>query len=228
MSSFTGYANRPDRAKAIAAVAVGPCSRSPPSSCPASTSISPSRGRDDDDLRLIEPKPPPPPPPPPKRAAQMPRRARGRRRRARRPSRPRSSRRRSPIPGRSPIPAAPVAGQGSATARARRSLEAAPAPVGAASGRGGGGAGFTPARRISKIPDREYRQLAATGIAVGQRRGDDQGQSGRERIALPRCAVERRPRGRCHDVPADAPPCPLRPGSRSVRTADRSGRHLRA
>jgi protein TonB len=39
------------------------------------------------------------------------------------------------------------------------------------SGNGAGGGGdysrFTPARRISKIPDREYRRLAATGILNG-------------------------------------------------------------
>ena len=36
-------------------------------------------------------------------------------------------------------------------------------------GPGGGGdySGYTPARRISRIPDREYRRLAATGIERG-------------------------------------------------------------
>ena len=53
----------------------------------------------------------------------------------------------------------------------RRGRHTAPAPGagGSGSGRGGGGdySKFTPARRISKIPDREYRRLAATGIRSG-------------------------------------------------------------
>jgi protein TonB len=39
---------------------------------------------------------------------------------------------------------------------------------GSGTGRGGGGDGFTPARRISKIPDHEYRRLASTGLQSGR------------------------------------------------------------
>ena len=72
------------------------------------------------------------------------------------------------IPVQSPIPAAPVAGQGSATTAGAAASGNGTGAGGSGTGRGGGGgAGFTPARRISKIPDREYRRLAATGIESG-------------------------------------------------------------
>jgi protein TonB len=71
------------------------------------------------------------------------------------------------LPVQSPIPTAPVAGQGSATITGAASTGSGAGAGGGGTGRGGGGSGFTPARKISKIPDREYRRLAATGIASG-------------------------------------------------------------
>jgi len=72
-----------------------------------------------------------------------------------------------PVP--SPIPAAKVAGTGSASTSG-----AALAGSGTGAGAGGNGPGgggdfsrFTPARRISKIPDREYRMLASSGLQSG-------------------------------------------------------------
>lgn len=70
-----------------------------------------------------------------------------------------------PVP--SPIPAAPVAGQGSASSAGAATAGNGTGAGGSGMGRGGGGADFTPARRISKIPDREYRRLAGTGIVSG-------------------------------------------------------------
>jgi protein TonB len=72
-----------------------------------------------------------------------------------------------PVP--SPIPAAKVAGIGSSASSGAGLAGNGTGAGGAGSGAGGGGdfAGFTPARRISKIPDREYRSLAATGLRSG-------------------------------------------------------------
>jgi len=75
---------------------------------------------------------------------------------------------RLPVP--SPVPAAPVAGTGSAPSAGASNI---PGPGtgagGSGNGRGGGGGdGFTPARKITKIPDREYRRISAMS---GMRRG---------------------------------------------------------
>jgi protein TonB len=73
------------------------------------------------------------------------------------------------LPVRSPIPAAKVAGTGSST-RSGAALSGTGTGAGAGgSGPGGGGdfSGYTPARRITRIPNRDYRQLAATGLQAG-------------------------------------------------------------
>lgn len=77
------------------------------------------------------------------------------------------------LPARPPVPAAPVAGQGSAPTAGAAMAGTGTGAGGSGTGLGGGGmggsgAGFTPARRISKIPDREYRRFVATS---GMRRG---------------------------------------------------------
>ena len=73
-----------------------------------------------------------------------------------------------PVP--SPLPAAPVAGTGSATSAGASNI-AGPGTGAGGSGNGlggGGTGGFTPARKITKIPDREYRRISAIG---GMQRG---------------------------------------------------------
>jgi protein TonB len=67
-----------------------------------------------------------------------------------------------PLP--SPVPAAPVAGSGSAVSAGASTLAGPGTGAGGnGSGLGGGGSGegFTPARKITKIPDREYRRITA-------------------------------------------------------------------
>jgi protein TonB len=73
------------------------------------------------------------------------------------------------LPVRSPIPAAKVAGTGNAPTSGAATAGNGTGAGEAGSGLGGGGdySRFTPARRISKIPDREYRMLAATGMQSG-------------------------------------------------------------
>jgi periplasmic protein TonB len=77
------------------------------------------------------------------------------------------------LPAKPPVAAAPVPGQGAAPSAGAATAGAGTGAGGAGTGLGGGGtgssgAGFTPARRISKIPDREYRRFVATS---GMRRG---------------------------------------------------------
>jgi protein TonB len=76
------------------------------------------------------------------------------------------------VPAKPPVAAAPVAGTESASRSGAALSGTGPGAGGTGSGRGGGGAGdfsgYTPARRITKIPDREYRRIAAVS---GQRTG---------------------------------------------------------
>lgn len=77
------------------------------------------------------------------------------------------------LPARPPVAAAPVAGQGAAPSAGAAMAGTGTGAGGSGTGLGGGGtggsgSGFTPAQRISKIPDREYRRFVATS---GMRRG---------------------------------------------------------
>ena len=77
------------------------------------------------------------------------------------------------IPAKPPVAAAPVPGQGAAPSAGAATAGSGTGAGGSGTGLGGGGtggtgAGFTPARRISKIPDREYRRFVTTS---GMRRG---------------------------------------------------------
>lgn len=71
----------------------------------------------------------------------------------------------------SPVPAAKVAGTGNATTSGAAAAGTGTGAGGTGLGRGGGGyadySRFTPARRISRIPDREYRMLASSGLQSG-------------------------------------------------------------
>ena len=73
------------------------------------------------------------------------------------------------LPTPSPIPAAKVAGIGTRTSSGAGASGTGAGATGTGNGPGGGGnfAGFTPARRITRIPDGEYRRLASTGIRSG-------------------------------------------------------------
>jgi protein TonB len=72
-----------------------------------------------------------------------------------------------PVP--TPIPAAKVAVSGHQPISGAAASGTGTGAGGAGNGPGGGGdtSGYTPARRISKIPDSQYRALAATGIRSG-------------------------------------------------------------
>ncbi|HET9813086.1 MAG TPA: TonB family protein [Sphingomicrobium sp.] len=168
MSSYRGTAEGPDRAKAIVAViAVHALLAAGILTGLNVRIVSAAVERlKTFDIRIPPPPPPPRPPPP----APRPQQAR------KPPGAPAKAAEPSPvvapppkIPAPSPIPAAPVAGTGSATRSGASTSGSGTGAGGSGNGAGGGGdySRFTPARRISKIPDREYRRLAATGMRRG-------------------------------------------------------------
>jgi periplasmic protein TonB len=168
MSSYTGTAGRPDRAKAIAAViAVHLCL-----AVAILTGLNVRMvGQAVEVLKTFdirEPPPPPPEPPPPPRPKPKPAKLEeGAAGKKANPTPIVAPKPRIPVP--SPIPAAPIAGTGSATRSGAANYGTGPGAGGAGNGPGGGGdySRFTPARRISRIPDREYRNLAASGLQSG-------------------------------------------------------------
>ena len=164
MSSYRGTAERPDQLKAaMAVIAVH-----------AVLAAVILTGLNVDTVRravetmttiaVVEPEPPPPPPPQATRPDPAPEEAGAPGKKAE-PTQIVAPPLKLPV--QSPIPAAPVAGQGSATSAGATASGSGTGAGGTGTGRGGGGAGFTPARRTTKIPDREYRRLAATGIESG-------------------------------------------------------------
>ena len=167
MSSYRGTADTPSRAKAIAAVIAVHAALGAAISTGLSVDMA---ERVIERLQTIDirlPRPPPEPPPPPAREEKKVELEEGAAGKKAEPSpivapKPR-------IPVQSPLPAAPVAGTGSATTAGAADYGTGTGAGGSGSGRGGGGdySKFTSARRISKIPDREYRWLAATGMRSG-------------------------------------------------------------
>jgi periplasmic protein TonB len=169
VSSYHGAADRQQRVKAIAAVivvhvalglvilsglSVGLVQRAAESL----TTI---------DIHQLPPPPPVQPPPRPAPRPQAMKKPAGAEAKKAEPTPVVASQPKIPLP--SPIPAARVAGTGSSPSAGAGASGNGTGAGGAGNGPGGRGdfAGFTPARRISKIPDREYRALAATGLRSG-------------------------------------------------------------
>jgi protein TonB len=72
------------------------------------------------------------------------------------------------IPSPSPLPAAKVAGTSASTEAGAAGVGNGTGAGSAGNGPGAGGTGaFTPARKLTKIPDSEYRRFAATGVISG-------------------------------------------------------------
>jgi protein TonB len=168
MSSYRGTADRPDQAKAIAGVVVVHL-------CLAAIILSglnvPEVRQAVEKLTTINITPPPPPPPvqPPPKPVPKPqamKRPEGTPAKKAEPSPVVAPQPKLPVP--SPVPAAKVAGMGTAATSGAASGNGTGAG-GAGNGLGGGGdtTGFTPARKITKIPNREYRRLADSGMPAG-------------------------------------------------------------
>ena len=161
MTSYTGTANHPDRAKAIAAVAAVHVALAAAILTGLNVQMVKQAVERLKTFDIRQPPPPPPePPPPPQPRPEQAKLDEGAAGKKANPTpivapKPR-------IPVQSPLPAAPIAGTGSATRAGAATHGTGTGAGGSGSGRGGGGAdGFTPAQKISKIPDREYRRLVS-------------------------------------------------------------------
>jgi protein TonB len=119
-------------------------------------------------ISIIQP-PPPPVRPPPKlvRHAEAEKKPEGAAAKKAEPAPVVAPQPQLPVP--SPLPAAKVAGNGAATTSGAAFAGNGTGAGGAGNGAGGGGdfTGFTPAQKITKIPNREYRRLADSGMAAG-------------------------------------------------------------
>ena len=167
MSSYSGTAERPDRAKAIAAVlavhaALAFIILSGLNVRMVSQAVERLKTFD---IRL--PPPPPPPPPPPARKAQAMKKPQGAPAKQAEPTPVVAPPPKIPAP--SPIPAAKVAGTGSASTSGAAGTGTGTGAGGYGTGAGGGAYdGFTPAQKITKIPNSEYRRLASvSGMQFG-------------------------------------------------------------
>jgi len=163
MSSYLGTSDRPDRAKAIAAVvavhvALGAIILSGLNGGFVSHAIDTLKT-----FNINEPPPPPPPPPPPAQkpsAAKKPEGAPAKKAQATPVVAPQPK---LPIP--SPIPAAKVAGTGSAPTSGAGASGNGTGAGGSGNGPGGGGADyskFTPARLIRNLTRGDYRAIAGS------------------------------------------------------------------
>ena len=167
MSSYRGTADRPDQAKAaVAVIAVHVALAFVILSGLHVSFVSEAVDRLKT-FNLQQPPPPPPVPPPPKPQpkAQM-EKPQGAPAKRAEPTPVVAPPPRIPAP--SPIPAAKVAGTGSASTSGAAAAGSGTGAGGYGNGTGGGGSGgFTPARKLTKIPDREYRRFASSGISSG-------------------------------------------------------------
>ena len=163
MSSYLGTADRPDRAKAIAAVVAVHVALAFVIVTGLNVRMVAQAVEQLKTFNLQTPPVPPPPKPQPKPKMKQPEGA------------PAKKAEPTPvvappprIPAPSPIPAARVAGTGSASTAGAAASGNGTGAGGSGYGTGGGGTGsFTPARKLSKIPNREYRRFASTGIPTG-------------------------------------------------------------
>lgn len=169
VSSYQGTADRPDRAKAIAAVVAVHCALAFIIFTGLNVQMARHAIETLTTITISEPPPPPPVQPPPKPAPkpQAMKRPEGAAAKKAEPTPVVAPQPKLPVP--SPVPAAKVAGTGTATASGAAAAGNGTGASGAGNGPGGGGdfTGYTPARRVTRIPDREYRTLAATGLRSG-------------------------------------------------------------
>ena len=162
-------ADNPDRIKALAGVlvvhvALGAAILSGLDVRSVETTIERLRTFD-----IIEP--PAPPPPPPARQAERAKEEEGAAGRKAEPTPVVAPKPKIVVPAKTPVVAAPVPGTGSAPSAGAALSGSGTGAGGSGMGRGGGGrgdfTGFTPARMLNKIPDREYRRISGGRIPRG-------------------------------------------------------------
>ena len=169
VSSYRGTSDRPDQAKAITAVVAVHVALA--FIILSGLNVSMVRRAVEQmttiDIRSQPPPPPVRPPPKPTPEADAMKKPEGAAAKAAEPTPVVAPEPQIPMP--SPLPAAKVAGTGSSTSSGAATAGSGTGAGGSGNGPGGGGdfSGFTPARRISKIPDSEYDALAATGLRRG-------------------------------------------------------------
>lgn len=171
MSSYRGTADRPQRAKAIAAVVAVHAALG--FVIVSGLNVPIARGTVERLITLEIKEPPPPPPVQPPKPAPKPsahKKPQGA---------PAKLAEATPVvapppklPAPSPVPAAPVAGTGTASNSGAAASGSGSGAGGSGSGPGGGGYGdtsrFVPARLVSNIPNFEYSRLASSGLRSGQ------------------------------------------------------------
>lgn len=169
MSSYRGTAERPDQARAIAAVVAVHAVLAFIILSGLNVEIVRHAVERITTIDIRQPPPPPPVQPPPKPAprAQAMKKPQGAAAKTAEATPVVAPQPRLPVP--TPVPAAKVAGTGVAANSGAAPAGNGTGAGGAGNGPGGGGdfSRYTPARRISKIPDSEYRGLAATGLRNG-------------------------------------------------------------
>jgi protein TonB len=168
VSSYRGTADRPDQAKAIAAVVAVHAALA----FVILSGIEVRNAREAvERMTTIAIERPPPRPPPRPRAEPKPRAMKKPEGATAKQARPTPVVAPQPrLPTSSPIPAAKVAGAGTSSNSGAALAGNGTGAGGAGSGIGGGGngAGFTPAQKVTKIPNQEYRRLVAVS---GMERG---------------------------------------------------------
>ena len=167
MSSYRGTADRPDQAKAMAGVVLVHVALAAIILSGLNVSMVRQLVEPLKTFNLMQPPPPPVEPPKPSPKPQAMKKPEGAAAKKAEPTPVVAPQPKLPAP--SPVPAAKVAGAGSATRSGGAVSGTGTGAGGLGSGAGGGGdtTGFTPARKITKIPNREYRRLADSGMAAG-------------------------------------------------------------
>ncbi len=172
MSTYSAAPERPDQAKAIAAVIAVHAALAAIILTGLNGRIVTQAVETLKTFNLREPPPPPPePPPPPAQRAERAKLEEGAAGKKAEPSPVVAPQPKLPLP--SPIPAAKVAGTGNAPNQGAAASGTGTGAGGSGTGPGGGGqgdfSGFTPARQLTRIPNREYRRIAAVaGMPNGQ------------------------------------------------------------
>jgi len=164
LSSYTGTADRPDRAKAITAVVAVHAALAFVILSGLNVRMVSRAVEQLKTFNLQQPPPPPPIQPPPSSRPHAQKKPEGAPAKKAEPAPIVAPTPKIPLP--SPLPAAKVAGTGSASSSGAGTSGTGTGAGGSGNGPGGGG-GFTPARKLTKIPNREYRQLASSGIRSG-------------------------------------------------------------
>ena len=169
MSSYRGTADRPDKAKAIAAVIAVHAALAFVILSGLNVELVRQVVEQLTTIEIKQPLPPPPVQPPPKPAPkpQAMKKPQGAPAKKAEPTPIVAPQPKLPLP--SPVPAAKIAGTGTASTSGAAAAGNGTGAGGFGSGPGGGGdfSRFTPARRITRIPNSEYRRLASTGLQSG-------------------------------------------------------------